>query len=79
WSRRYDLVLLDTPPTSLLMDAPMLARQVDGVLCCARYGRSQLSDTVETVANLRRAGGHVLGSGAAATTSSSSTRRPRVS
>ncbi|MGT2487339.1 hypothetical protein ACU4GA_18100 [Methylobacterium oryzae CBMB20] len=61
WSRRYDLVLLDTPPTSLLMDAPMLARHVDGVLCCARYGRSQLSDTVETVANLRRAGGHVLG------------------
>lgn len=61
WSRRYDLVLLDTPPTSLLMDAPMLARLVDGVLCCARYGRSQLSDTVETVANLRRAGGHVLG------------------
>ncbi|XYD07976.1 hypothetical protein R1A27_23415 [Methylobacterium sp. NMS12] len=61
WSRRYDLVLLDTPPTSLLMDAAMLARHVDGVLCCARYGRSQLSDTVETVANLRRAGGHVLG------------------
>ncbi|QGY05715.1 lipopolysaccharide biosynthesis protein [Methylobacterium mesophilicum SR1.6/6] len=61
WSRRYDLVLLDTPPTSLLMDASMLARHVDGVLCCARYGRSQLSDTVETVANLRRAGGTVLG------------------
>jgi polysaccharide biosynthesis transport protein len=61
WSRRYDLVLLDTPPTSLLMDAAMLARHVDGVLCCARYGRSQLSDTIETVANLRRAGGTVLG------------------
>ncbi len=61
WSRRYDLVLLDTPPTSLLMDAAMLARHVDGVLCCTRYGHSQLSDTVETVANLRQAGGHVLG------------------
>lgn len=61
WSRRYDLVLLDSPPTSLLMDASMLARHVDGVLCCARYGRSQLSDTVETVANLRHAGGAVLG------------------
>ena len=61
WSRRYDLVLFDTPPTSLLMDASLLARHVDGVLCCARYGRSQLSDIVETVANLRRAGGVVLG------------------
>ncbi|GJE11492.1 MULTISPECIES: GumC family protein [Methylobacterium] len=61
WSRRYDLVLLDTPPTSLLMDASLLARHVDGVLCCARYGQSQLSDTIETVANLRRAGGAVLG------------------
>ncbi|MCJ2087751.1 polysaccharide biosynthesis tyrosine autokinase [Methylobacterium sp. E-005] len=61
WSRRYDLVLLDSPPTSLLMDAAMLARNVDGVLCCARYGRSQLSDIVETVKNLRQAGGTVLG------------------
>jgi len=61
WPRRYDLVLLDTPPTSLLMDASMLARHVDGVLCCARYGRSQLSDIVEAVTNLRQAGGTVLG------------------
>ncbi|WP_267425127.1 polysaccharide biosynthesis tyrosine autokinase [Methylobacterium sp. GC_Met_2] len=61
WTRRYDLVLLDSPPTSLLMDASMLARHVDGVLCCARYGRSQISDIVETVTNLRQAGGNVLG------------------
>ncbi|KQP77668.1 lipopolysaccharide biosynthesis protein [Methylobacterium sp. Leaf113] len=61
WSRRYDLVLLDSPPTSLLMDAYMLARHVDGVLCCTRYGRSQLSDTIETVTGLREAGGAVLG------------------
>ncbi len=61
WTRRYDLVLLDSPPTSVLMDASMLARHADGVLCCARYGRSQLSDIVETVGNLRRAGGVVLG------------------
>lgn len=61
WTRRYDLVLLDSPPTSLLMDAAMLARHVDGVLCCARYGRSQLSDIVAAVTNLRQAGGTVLG------------------
>ncbi|MEL6059940.1 MULTISPECIES: GumC family protein [unclassified Methylobacterium] len=61
WTRRYDLVLLDSPPTGLLMDAAMLARHVDGVLCCARYGRSQLSDIVEAVTNLRQAGGTVLG------------------
>ncbi|KQT79648.1 lipopolysaccharide biosynthesis protein [Methylobacterium sp. Leaf465] len=61
WSRRYDLVLLDSPPTSLLMDACMLARHVDGVLCCTRAGRSQLSDTIETVTSLRQAGGAVLG------------------
>ena len=61
WTRRYDLVLLDSPPTSLLMDASMLARHVDGVLCCARYGRSQLSDIVEAVTTLRQAGGTVLG------------------
>ena len=51
----------DSTPAQALHDTLGLARHVDGVLCCARYGRSQLSDTVETVANLRRAGGHVLG------------------
>ncbi|WP_375462541.1 GumC family protein [uncultured Methylobacterium sp.] len=61
WARKYDLVLLDSPPSTLLMDAHVLARQVDGVLCCARWGHSQMAATVATVNGLREAGGDVLG------------------
>lgn len=61
WAKRYDLVLLDSPPASMLMDAQVLARQVDGVLCCARWGRSQVAATVATVNGLREAGGDVFG------------------
>lgn len=61
WAKRYDLVLLDSPPANMLMDAQVLARQVDGVLCCARWGRSQVAATVATVNGLREAGGDVFG------------------
>ncbi|TXM75394.1 lipopolysaccharide biosynthesis protein [Methylobacterium sp. WL12] len=61
WARKYDLVLIDSPPAAILMDAQILARQVDGVLCCTRWGRSQVSAISATVAGLREAGGDVFG------------------
>lgn len=61
WTQHYDLVLLDSPPAKLLMDACVLATQVDGVLCCTRWGGSQLSDLIATVGAIRDVGGNVLG------------------
>jgi capsular exopolysaccharide synthesis family protein len=61
WARKYDLVLIDSPPAAMLMDAQILARQVDGVLCCTRWGRSQVSAISATVNGLREAGGDVFG------------------
>lgn len=57
----YDLVLLDSPPAGLLMDAFMLAKHVDQVLVCARWGHSQVEATAATIASLRAAGGNVAG------------------
>lgn len=37
----YDLVILDTPPTSVVSDAIPLVRQVDGVIVVGRLGRSR--------------------------------------
>jgi capsular exopolysaccharide synthesis family protein len=47
---RYDLLVLDTPPTSVVSDAIPLIREVSGVIVVTRLGRS----TRESVAQLRK-------------------------
>ena len=61
WAEQYDLVLIDSPPSEVLMDARVLAPQVDGILCCVRWGTTLLADASTAVYSLRRAGGVVLG------------------
>jgi Mrp family chromosome partitioning ATPase len=48
-SEQYDLVLVDTPPLTVVSDAIPLLRRVDGVLIVSRFGRS----TVNAAENLR--------------------------
>jgi capsular exopolysaccharide synthesis family protein len=59
WAQKYDLVLLDGPSNPT--DAAILAKHVDGVLCCARSGRSSQADAAQAVARMQEAGGNVLG------------------
>lgn len=61
WAGNYDLVLIDSPPAGVLMDACILARHVDGALLCARWGRSSATAAAAAVDGLRAAGGDVLG------------------
>jgi len=62
WARQhYDLVLIDSPPSQRLMDAHLLAGQVDAVLFCARWGHSSLDAVAEGVRDMRQAGGKVIG------------------
>ena len=56
-----DLVIVDTPPTLMLMDARVLASRVDGVLYCARWGSSQTPAVQDEIAGIINAGGHMLG------------------
>jgi succinoglycan biosynthesis transport protein ExoP len=58
---RYDLVLIDTPPSRALPDARILAPDVDGVLYCAQWGRSHTDAVVNGVSEIRAAGGRMLG------------------
>jgi polysaccharide biosynthesis transport protein len=58
---RYDLVLIDSPPSRALQDARILARRADGVLYCTQWGRSQMESVLEGVHELQAAGGHMLG------------------
>jgi len=57
----YDLIIVDTPPSRILKDARIIARNGDGVLYCARWGRSFLPSLVDGVRELRAAGGRVIG------------------
>jgi uncharacterized protein involved in exopolysaccharide biosynthesis/Mrp family chromosome partitioning ATPase len=59
WAQKYDLVLLDGP--SHPADALILARHADGVICCARRGVSSPGEAATAMANVRAAGGNVLG------------------
>jgi capsular exopolysaccharide synthesis family protein len=58
---RYDLVLIDSPPTEVVADAYLLAAQVDGVLFCARWGISDMRAVTQAVQHLMARGARVLG------------------
>jgi len=57
----YDLVVVDSPPVMLLMDAHVMARRVDGIVFCASFGRSRPSRVVQAIQDLEQSGGQVLG------------------
>lgn len=58
---RFDLVIIDSPPAGILVDARLIARQVDGVLFCARWGASHEASVVACIRDISRTGGNVLG------------------
>jgi capsular exopolysaccharide synthesis family protein len=60
-TKQYDLVLIDSPPTLMLMDARVLASRVDGVLYCARWGLSKTTAVQDGIAGILEAGGRILG------------------
>ncbi len=57
----YDLVIVDSPPSMVLMDSQVLARRVDGILYCASIGRSRVDRIQQGIRALESAGGRVLG------------------
>lgn len=60
-SKEYDLVVLDTPPISMIADAIPLVRRVDGVIAVARLGHTTRSDAGELAKELSSLGAPVLG------------------
>lgn len=57
----YDLVIIDSPPSEILMDARIIARNVDAVLYCASWGKVDESAVADGIANVQRSGGEVIG------------------
>ena len=61
WERRYDFVLLDSPPVLPVADARILAGQADGTIMVLRASHSRRSEVDQAYADLSAAGGTLLG------------------
>jgi Mrp family chromosome partitioning ATPase len=60
-SRRYDLVVIDTPPLAVVSDALPLIAHVDGILVVVRMGRTTREATARLLEQLHRFGAPILG------------------
>jgi receptor protein-tyrosine kinase len=58
---KYDLVVIDTPPTSVVSDAIPLVKNVDGVLVVSRLGKTTRDASVHLRDQLNNLGAYVLG------------------
>jgi len=56
-----DVVVFDSPPAAAVTDAAILSRLVDGVVLVIEAGQTRREIARQAVANLKRAGGNMLG------------------
>jgi capsular exopolysaccharide synthesis family protein len=59
--RRFDLVIVDTPPLLAVTDASVLGSMVDGVVLCLHAGRVQRGEAIASSDRLRVSGSRILG------------------
>lgn len=60
-SKKYDYILVDTPPVNVVSDASLVANLLDGVLLLVRQGRTRKDAIKRAVANLELTGIKPLG------------------
>ena len=58
---RYDLVVLDTPPTLVVSDARIVANSVDGVVFSIKWDFTPRGAAVEATKQLRSIGAPIIG------------------
>jgi succinoglycan biosynthesis transport protein ExoP len=61
WLEEYDLVILDTPPLSNVVDARVLAGYTDGVALVVSIKQTNRNTIMQTITELKTSGIHVLG------------------
>ena len=61
WKKRADIVILDTAPSSLLADAPMLAKYADAALYVVRYDHTKRQQIRDGLQSLSLSGVHMIG------------------
>ena len=70
-SRKYDFILVDTPPVNMVSDCCIVANMLDGVVLLARHGKARKDGVRQAVNQLQLTNTKLLGcvfNGVAATT-----------
>lgn len=57
----FDVILVDSPPAGVIVDAIEIARYCDGAVIVVAYNRGRVQDVTDVVANLTKTGCKVLG------------------
>lgn len=57
----YDIVIIDTPPVTLVTDSQILSSKVDGVVIVVRYGKTHKLTTKRAIELVRNVDGNILG------------------
>lgn len=57
----YDIVILDTPPVTMVTDSQLLISKVDGVVLVIQYGKTQKLTTMRAVSLINHVKGNFLG------------------
>lgn len=60
-AEQADLIVIDSPPVSVLADTAVLSRQADGVLLVLHAGRTDRDVVKRTVAALQQVQAHIIG------------------
>ena len=60
-AKRYDYILVDTPPVNIVSDTCVIANMLGGVLLLARQEHSRKDNIKRAVSNLRLTGAKILG------------------
>ena len=59
--KRYDRIILDSPPVQIVTDAVVLSRQTDGVMLVVRAGKTLRDDIRRAERSIRNVGGRIIG------------------
>lgn len=60
-SRRYEYVIIDTPPINTVADAQIISTFVDGVILVAKSGSTSTDELNAAIESVKRAGGNLCG------------------
>jgi capsular exopolysaccharide synthesis family protein len=61
-SQRYDYILYDTPPVSVVTDAAVLSKVADGVVFVVRQNYTTVETAQAAIKNLNNVGANIIGS-----------------
>ncbi len=59
--KRYDRIILDSPPLGAVTDAAILSKQTDGVVLVVHAGKTLRDEVKRSVRQIRNINGHVIG------------------